>query len=74
MIQMRIFEWYILYYTYCLILHAMIKNPFLVTGYLGPEYFCDREDELERLINAVEDRRHTTLVAWRRMGKTACDR
>lgn len=49
----------------------MIKNPFPVTGYLGPEYFCDREDELERLISAIEGRRHITLVALRRMGKTA---
>lgn len=31
----------------------MIKNPFPVTGYLGPEYFCDRETELDRLTNAV---------------------
>lgn len=49
----------------------MIKNPFPVTGYLGPEYFCDRETELDRLTNAVEARRHTTIVALRRMGKTA---
>lgn len=49
----------------------MIENPFPITGYFGPEYFCDREDELKQLTDAVKAGRHTTVVALRRMGKTA---
>lgn len=49
----------------------MIKNPFPITGYYGPAYFCDREDELNQLTDAVRAGRHTTVVALRRMGKTA---
>lgn len=52
---------------------AMSKkiNPFPVTGYQGPAYFCDREIELERLSEAIDAGRNTTLIALRRMGKTA---
>lgn len=49
----------------------MTENPFPITGYFGPEYFCDREDELKQLTDAVKAGRHTTIVALRRMGKTA---
>lgn len=46
-------------------------NPFPVVGYKGPEYFCDREDEIQQLKNAVISGRNSTLIALRRMGKTA---
>lgn len=46
------------------------KNPFLVSGYHSPEYFCDREKETEALVSAIRNDRNVTLVAPRRMGKS----
>ncbi len=46
-------------------------NPFLTTGYKSPEYFCDREKETQKLLNAIENSRNITLIAERRVGKTA---
>ena len=48
-----------------------VTNPFPVTGYHGSAYFCDREEELGDLAEAMGARRHITIVALRRMGKTA---
>jgi len=45
-------------------------NPFLTSGYVSPEYFCDREDETERLINSIRNSRNITLISERRLGKT----
>lgn len=47
-----------------------ISNPFLTVGYAGPEYFCDRQKETEKLISNVENDLNTTLLAPRRYGKT----
>jgi hypothetical protein len=46
------------------------KNPFIVTGYHSPEYFCDRETETKKIISAIENGRNVTLFSLRRMGKT----
>lgn len=46
------------------------QNPFLLTGYISPDYFCDREAETEKLISALRNGRNVTLVSPRRMGKT----
>lgn len=46
------------------------NNPFLIAGYYGPDYFCDRQQETEQIINALYNERNLTLVAPRRMGKT----
>ena len=46
------------------------NNPFLVTGYHSPEYFCDRRQETETMIQALYNGRNVTLIAPRRMGKT----
>lgn len=46
-------------------------TPFPLTGYHGPDFFCDREEELERLITNIRGNQSTTLVALRRLGKTA---
>lgn len=46
------------------------QNPFLLAGYISPEYFCDREKETEKLISALRNGRNVTLVSPRRMGKT----
>lgn len=46
------------------------NNPFLITGYHSPEYFCDRESETSIILDALHNGRNLTLVAPRRMGKT----
>lgn len=45
-------------------------NPFILKGYLGPDYFCDREKETHRLISNALNGVNTTLISSRRMGKT----
>lgn len=47
----------------------MLKNPFVIYGYKGPEYFCDRRKETQKLISALDNGRNVVL-APRRMGKT----
>ncbi len=47
------------------------ETPFPTTGYFGPEYFCDREDELAQLKLNIKGGNSTTLIALRRLGKTA---
>lgn len=47
-----------------------LNNPFVVYGYKGSEYFCDRKNETEKLISTLRGERNATLVAPRRMGKT----
>jgi len=47
------------------------KNPFPVVGYHGPELFCDREKETERLSKNLMGGLNITLISLRRMGKTA---
>ncbi|MBR5634863.1 MAG: ATP-binding protein [Prevotella sp.] len=46
------------------------KNPFVEYGYFGNEYFCDREQETESLISALQNGSNVTLMAPRRIGKT----
>jgi len=46
------------------------ENPFLISGYLNPSYFCDREIETDRIISAMQNRRNMTLISIRRLGKT----
>ena len=46
------------------------NNPFVVVGYNGPEYFCDREKETAKLVAAIGNDRNVTLIAPRRYGKT----
>ncbi|MFA6569939.1 MAG: ATP-binding protein [Bacteroidota bacterium] len=47
-----------------------MKNPFIIFGYDSPEYFCDRKDETERLINACTNGRNVVLTSIRRLGKS----
>ena len=47
-----------------------LYNPFPEYGYFGPEYFCDREEETERLADALFNGSNVTLMAPRRIGKT----
>lgn len=46
-------------------------NPFVVSGYAGDAYFCDREDTLKRLMELARDGAPGTIISLRRMGKTA---
>lgn len=46
-------------------------NPFILSGYHSPEYFCDREDELKWLFDQFENERNAVIYSRRRMGKTA---
>jgi len=46
------------------------NNPFLITNYHSPEYFCDREQEVATIAQALYNERNITLISPRRMGKT----
>lgn len=46
------------------------NNPFLISGYHSPEFFCDRETETATMLEALHNGRNVTLIAPRRMGKT----
>lgn len=45
-------------------------NPFVISGYRGPEYFCDRVVETKKVVSALTNERNVTLMAPRRYGKT----
>lgn len=47
-----------------------VKNPFKLSGYYGPELFCDRDAETEQLIAHFQNGMNVTLFSKRRMGKT----
>lgn len=51
-------------------MNTPINNPFVISGYISPEFFCDRESESERIIKAMQAGRNLTLISLRRMGKT----
>jgi len=46
------------------------NNPFVLVGYQGDEYFCDREQETEKLLGWIRNDSNVTLMAPRRFGKT----
>lgn len=47
------------------------SNPFPISTYAGPAYFCDRIAETKQLQKALGNGRHLVLHSPRRMGKTA---
>lgn len=49
----------------------MIINPFVVSGKIAPEYFCDRIEEACQLSRALENQLNVVLTSERRMGKTS---
>lgn len=49
---------------------SKIDNPFLLYGYEGPEYFCDREEETEEMVSSLRNGCNITLMSPRRYGKT----
>lgn len=46
-------------------------TPFPLTGYYGPDYFCDRDDETKILSGNIHNGISTVLTAQRRIGKTS---
>lgn len=47
-----------------------LNNPFVVYGYKGAKYFCDRRLETEKIVKGLSNERNITLIAPRRIGKT----
>jgi AAA+ ATPase superfamily predicted ATPase len=47
-----------------------MRNPFIVSGYVSPDYFCDREKETADFIRKVTNGSNLVLISPRRMGKT----
>lgn len=45
-------------------------NPFVISAYKSPGFFCDREEETTTIINAVTNGLNIVLYSLRRMGKT----
>lgn len=48
-----------------------MENPFIVTGKIKPEYFCDRVDEAQRLTRCIlSGGENMVVISPRRLGKT----
>jgi len=47
-----------------------LNNPFVVYGYKGARYFCDRVKETEIIVRGLSNERNITLMSPRRIGKT----
>lgn len=45
-------------------------NPFIVTGKIEPQYFCDRVQESARLVKSITNGNNMVVISPRRMGKT----
>ena len=46
-------------------------NPFIVSGRIPEEYFCDRKEEASQLLMAMNNQLNVVLTSSRRMGKTS---
>lgn len=47
-----------------------VNNPFIISGYEGSEYFCDRVQETSQLHQEIANGNNVTMIATRRMGKS----
>jgi len=47
-----------------------ISNPFITSGYVSNDYFCDREKESKELIKIITNGSNLAIISPRRMGKT----
>lgn len=52
------------------VLMPKATNPFIVTGKIEPEYFCDRVQEWVRLVKSITNGNNMVIISPRRMGKT----
>lgn len=48
----------------------MVNNPFILVGDIPAPYFCDRQQEIARLIKGIHGGENICLVSARRMGKS----
>lgn len=48
----------------------MINNPFILVGDIPAPYFCDRQQEIARLLKGIHGGENICLVSTRRMGKS----
>ncbi|WP_420387593.1 AAA family ATPase [Roseivirga sp.] len=46
-------------------------NPFLLKGYISSEFFCDREEETDKIVNSIRNQQDITVHSIRRMGKSS---
>lgn len=49
---------------------AAISNPFITSGKIPSEYFCDRVDECQQLVRYITNGANVVLMSPRRVGKT----
>lgn len=47
-----------------------LKNPFVIIGDIPEPYFCDRDNETQRIIRTVTNEGNVVLMSPRRMGKS----
>lgn len=47
-----------------------LYNPFVISGYEGAHYFCDRQEETAQLAREIANGNNVALIATRRMGKS----
>lgn len=48
----------------------MNRNPFIVSGRIPDEYFCDRVEETSKVIKLLTNGNNIVMISPRRMGKT----
>ena len=51
----------------------ILKNPFVIIGDIPEPYFCDREDETQKIIRTITNEGNIVLMSPRRMGKSRRD-
>jgi len=49
---------------------SIVTNPFIASGKIPTELFCDRKDESKRLIQSLTNGANVVLMSPRRVGKT----
>ena len=55
---------------FCAQKQCIMDNPFVTKGYAGPEYFCDRVEETNRMVELLINGNNMALISPRRVGKT----
>ena len=48
----------------------MIQNPFIIKGYAGKAYFCDREEETQKLVTRALGASDSAIISPRRLGES----